>query len=743
MVKISRRNFLKFSFSSAALAGLSGPLSGCFSPAPEAPRQDIRTLSPVITIPSTCQLCPAGCGILGEVVDGRLVKIRGNPKHPNNHGKICARGYAGINLLYDPDRLLYPLKRTGARGEGKWTRISWAEALQEISSKLKKLKETGQIESFWIELGQAHSPELLVLNFLKALGKPTLFSEAGGIDPNKSFAQSATFGTAGLFYDVAKARYILNFGANPYEDGPQYIYLAQGLIEARMTNAARLITFDVRLSQTGGRSNEWIPLKPGTDGIVALAMAQSIIEQGLHDQEFLARWTNFPLPKLQEYLASYTPEKAEKISGVRAKDIRRLAKEFAQTKPAVAISGRGVSGHQNGFHNERCLILLNAVVGNIDSPGGYCLPRTMLLGEPPIQNLFSSSAQAFAALGQGQVRPQIYFSYLANPAYTNPNSAEISRLLRDEKLIPFIVVAETHLTETGALADLLLPVASYLESWNLETRPAMNLIPYVSIRQPVVPPLGNSQSIGDIFLQLAKQMGGQIAQEFPYQNNGEFIAKTAARLPALAQVGGWASLQKDGVWFDASAKPSYRLFEKKGWTTPSGKIEIFLSKLPQKDIPPLPSYVPISAHENLKEGELILTVHKNNVLTWRLANAKWIAEIIHETPLWINPLTAQSLGLRNGERVKVSSAVGSFVVKIRFSQGVHPQIVALTEGLGHWALGHIAQAKKVKTNDFDTDLLWWEKEGNGVNPNKIIPLNFDPVGGGVGWNDTKVTLTKI
>ncbi len=743
MVKISRRNFLKFSFTSAALAGLSSPLSGCFGPPPEPTRQETRTLSPVINIPSTCLLCPAGCGILGEVADGRLVKIKGNPKHPNNLGKICARGYAGINLLYDPDRLLYPLKRTGARGEGKWTRISWSEALQEIASRLKKLKETNQTEAFWMEMGQANVQELLVLNFLKALGKPTIFPETGETDPNKSFAQLATLGSEGLIYDVAKARYILNFGANPYEDGNQYIYLAKSIIEARMTNAARLITFDVRLSQTAGRSNEWIPIKPGTDGVVALAMAQSIINQGLHDHEFLARWTNFPLAKLQEYLASYTPEKAEKISGVRANDIRRLAKEFAQTKPAVAISGRGVSGHQNGFHNERCLILLNAVVGNIDNPGGYCLPRIFPLGEPKLQTLFSSSAQAFSALGQGQVKPQIYLSYLANPVYTNPNCAEISRLLKDEKLIPFVVVAETHLTETAALADILLPVASYLESWNLETRPAINLIPYVSLRQPVVPPLGNSQSIGDIFLQIAKQLGGQIAQELAYQNSEEFISKTAERLPALAQAGGWASLKKDGVWFDSSAKPNYRLFEKKGWSTPSGKIEIFLSKLPQKDFPPLPSYMPISAHENLKEGELILTVHRTNVLTWRLANAKWIAEIWHDTPLWINPLTGQSLGLRNGERVKVSSTAGSFVVKIRFSQGVHPQTVALTEGLGHWALGHIAQAKKVKTNDFDTDLLWWDKEGNGVNPNKIIPLIIDPIAGGVGWNDTKVTLTKI
>ncbi len=743
MGKIDRRNFLKFSFTSAALVGLSGPLSGCFGPPPEPTRQETRTLSPVVTIPSTCQLCPAGCGILGEVVDGRLVRIKGNPKHPNNLGKLCARGYAGINLLYDPDRLLYPLKRKGARGEGKWVRLSWTEALQEISARLKKLKENDQTQSFWMEVGQSYAQDLLVLNFLSVLGKPTVFPEAGEADPNKRLAQLATLGTDGAIYDVAKARYILNFGANPYEGSDQYIYLAKRLIEARMTNAARLITFDVRLSQTAGRSNEWIPIKPGTDGIVALAMAQSIIEQGLHDQEFLTKWTNFPLAKLQEHLASYSPEKAEKISGVKANDIRRLAKEFAQTKPAVAISGRGVSGHQNGFNNERCVILLNALVGNIDSPGGFCLPRLMSLGEPKLPASFSSSAQAFSSLAEGKGQPQFYFSYLANPAYTNPHCSETSRLLQDEKLIPFIVVAETHFTETAAFADILLPVASYLESWNLESRPAMNLIPLVNIRQPIVAPLGNAQSIGDIFLQLAKQMGDQMAKELPYQNSEEFIAKTAARLPALAHAEAWASLKKDGVWFDASIKPIYRIFDKKGLPTPSGKVEIFLSKPPQKDIPPLPVYIPISGHEKLKEGELILTVHKANVLTWRLANAKWIAEILHDNPLWIHPLTGESLGLRNEDRIKVSSSVGSFQTKIRFSQGVHPQTVALTEGLGHWALGKIAQAKRVKTNDFDTDLLWWEKEGNGVNPQKIIPLKFDPIAGGVGWNDTKVTLTKI
>lgn len=741
MANISRRNFLKFGFTGAALVSLGGPLPGCFGPPPEIPNQDQRPCKEAITIPSTCQLCPAGCGILGEVVEGRLTRIKGNPHHPNNRGKICARGYGGINLLYDPDRLLYPLKRRGARGEGKWTRLSWEEALKEISRKLKELKESGNTQDFWIEMGSTHAHELILLNFLEAFGHPTFFPEAGSTDPNKSLAHLLTLGTEQVVYDIAKARYILNFGANPYEDSETYISLAQRIVEARMNNAARLITFDVRLSQTAGKSNEWIPIKPATDGFLALALAQSIIDQGLYDQEFLSRWINLPLPKLKEHLSAYTPEQAEKICGIKASDIRRLAKEFAQNRPAVAISGRGLSGHQNGFHNERCLTLLNVVVGNIDAVGGCCLPRTLFLREPKLTPRFSSSTQAFSALRTGTAKPQIYFSYMANPAYTNPHCAEISQLLKDEKIIPWLVVADTHLTETAALADLFLPTTSYLESWNLETRPALDLIPFVSIRQPLVSPLGHSRYIGDIFLQIARQIGGQLAKELPYQNSADFIAKSATRIDGLSQVGGWEYLKKEGVWFDRTAKPLYRSFAQKGFATPSGKVEILLSKLPLPE--QIPSYLPISAHQNLKEGELILTIHRANVLTWRLANAKWLAEILHDNPLLINPLTGQALGLQNGDRVEVSSRVGKLIVRVRFSQGIHPQVVALTEGLGHWELGRIARAKKEKTDDFDTNLLWWEKQGNGVNPNKVIAPDFDPVGRGEGWNDTKITLTKI
>jgi thiosulfate reductase/polysulfide reductase chain A len=743
MRRLTRRDFLKFGFTSAAMVGFGSSLSGCLSPPPEASKKVLRTAGKSITVASTCLLCPAGCGILGEVIDGRVIAITGNPQHPNNRGKICSRGHAGLNVLYDPERLLFPLKRSGARGEGRWTRITWEQALEEIAQRLAGLNRSGKTEAFWMEMGSAGSQELMVLNFLQALGAPTVFPANDFADPNRALANGLSWGAETVVGDVAKSRFILNFGANPFEDHEQYIPLAQRMVETQMANAAKLVSFDVRVSNTAGKSTEWFRVNPGTDGLIALAMAQQILQQGLQDKEFLTRWTNFPLPKLAEHLAPYTPEEAEKHSGVKAADIRRLALEFVNTKPAVALTGRGVSGHKNGVLNERCIALLNAVVGNIDSPGGCCLPRAMDLHEPKVKTPFSSSPQAFTALKEGKARADVYFSYMGNPAYANPNPAEVIQILKDEKRLPFTVVADTHLTETGNLADLLLPMASYLESWNLETRPAMNLIPFVSIRQPMVPPLGKSRAIGDAFIDLAKRVGGSLTQAFAFPSCEAFIEKAASRIEGLSKAGGIEILKKEGVWFDSTAKPAYRSFEKKGFATPSGKFEIFSKKLQEKGLPALPAYVPIQAHQGIKENELILTVNRANVMTLRSANAKWLSEILHDNPLWINPETAKARGIREGDRVKISSATGSLTARVRFSLGVHPRVVTLTEGLGHSHLGKVAQAKRFKSNDFDTNLLWWEEDGNGVNSNVLVTVDFDPAGGGLARNDTKVTLTKV
>ncbi|MCX5908033.1 MAG: molybdopterin-dependent oxidoreductase [Deltaproteobacteria bacterium] len=743
MARITRRDFLKFGFTSAAIAGLGGNISGCFRPAPEAGRKVIRPTEKPVTVASTCLLCPAGCGILGLVTNGRLVKIIGNPKHPNNRGRLCSRGHAGINTLYGPDRLLYPLKRSGARGEGRWAQVSWEQALEEIGKRLAPLYQQGKTEAFWVEMGIPGSPELAALHFLKALGNPTIFKDGSSSQENRGLAWKSIWGAETAVSDAAKSRFILIFGANPYEDHEQYIPLVQRVIDGKLNSSAKIVTFDVRLSNTAGKSHEWFPVKPGTDGLIALAMAHHILKQGLEDKQFLRRWANVPASNLAEHLATFTPEQAEKESGVKAADIRRLAETFAQVKPATIITGRGVNGHQNGTFNERCIALLNGVVGNIDIPGGCCLPRTLDLHTTTFKSPFSSSPQALAALKEGKGKPEVYFCYLANPAYANPDANEVAQVLKDEKRLPFFVVADTQVTETGALADLLLPTTSYLESWNLETRPAMEMIPFVSLRQPVVTPLGKSMSVGSTFVELGKRIGGNLTRTFPYESGKAFIAQAAARLPGLAKAGGLAFLQKEGVWFDPAAKPDYRSFEKKGFPTPSGKFEIFSKKLQEKGFPAMPVYVPVRGHQGMKEEEFILTVNRANVMTSRLANAKWLAEILHSNPLWIHSTTARNLNLKDGDRVKVTTKAGSLIARVRLSQGIHPRVVTLTEGLGHSALGNIARAKKVKSSDFDTELLWWEEVGNGVNPSGLIPAEFDPVAGGVAWNDTRVTLTKV
>jgi anaerobic selenocysteine-containing dehydrogenase len=742
MGNLTRRDFLKIGVTGAALTGLGGPLTGCFSPPPEVPRKMARTAGKPMTLASTCRLCPAGCGILGEVVDGRVTRIAGNPRHPNNRGKLCSRGIAGLNVLYDPDRLLFPLKRSGARGEGRWNRITWEQALDEIAKRLAPLREQGKTDALWVEQGAGGEQDLLFLHFLRSFGHPTVFSDSSFPAENRAAAQILTWGAGPLVNDAGKTRFILNFGVNPYENHEQYVPLAQRIVEARLNNGAKMVTFDVRLSNTAGKSHEWIPLVPGTDGIVALALAQHILQQGLHDAEFLNKWTNVTPSRLLEHLAAYTPEQAEKTSGVKAAEIRRLAEELARAKPATILTGRGVGGHQNGTLNERCVSLLCAVVGNIDVPGGNCLPRVLDLGEPALKSVYPSSPRAFSDLKEGRNRPEVFLAYLANPAYANPAAGEIVQILKDEKKVPFLIAADTHLTETGALADILLPMATYLESWNLETRPAMDLVPFVSIRQPICAPLGKSLAMGEAVLELGKRLGGEVAKAVPFAKSEEFIDRAAARIEGLAASGGVQGLKKEGVWLQPGARAQYRSFEKKGFPTPSGKAEIFSKRLLDRGLPALPVYEPASAYRDFKEGELILTVHRVNVMSPALGNAKWLAEIFHANFLWLNPRTAESRGIREGDTVKVASKAGTLTVKVRLSQGVHPRAATLAEGLGHSELGKIARAKAAKTADLDSGLVWWEKEGNGVNPLAVVPLDLDPVAGGPAWNDTRITITK-
>lgn len=748
---LDRRTFIKLGIASAALWALESQLPSLLS-ADElisGGKSVSRTTGGLRrAIASTCLQCPARCGILGFVEEGTLMKIEGNPLDPNSRGRLCAKGHAGINLLYNPDRVLHPLRRGGARGEGNWQRITWDEALDEVATRLADLRKKGHPEEF-VFVGGMEGLEGATGRFARAFGTPNVFDEMASLWANKAVAQRLSWGEEQEIGDFANTRYVLNFGADPYDAHPLYLPLIQRLVDGRM-RGAKLVTFDPRLSNTAAKSDEWFPIVPGTDGVVALAMANVIMEKDLYDQGFIRRWINLSGEQLAQHLSQYTPEMAEAVSGIPAPVITRLAVEFATHKPACTLSGNGVSQHANGTQSERAVALLNAITGNIDVRGGYCLPRRYQLGEPepslarpagafagPIQGLFP-------AIRDGKLKVGALMTSMANPAYSSPDTATAIGVVKDERLVPFYVAHDTFVNESAALADIILPSTTYLESWDVHSVPSFEMVPYVTLMQPVIPPRGESLSFPGLCTLLARRIGQGLERYFEFGAMERYITAAIAPIEGLVKAGGLKYLREKGVWYDPAARLNYRSYEISGFKTPSGKFEVLSKAAEERGFPALPIYQAIATHQDMKGDELILVPFQWNVHTYsRTADCMWLSEIVHDNPVWIHPDTARAMGIKRGDKVKITSSVGSITSRAWLTQGVRPNVVAMGACGGHWESSRIARGKAFKSHDPNSELLWWGKHGNGTHPHHIIPVSSDPLGGGQAWMDTKVRLEKV
>lgn len=691
------------------------------------------------SIPSVCMMCPASCGILGYLEYGKVAKISGNPLDPNSRGRLCARGIAGLNHLYNPDRIPFPLRRVGRRGEGRWKQISWDEAFNEIALRLKALQAERQHHDFVIRNTWDLASNDMAGRFASAFGSSTTFHYAILDSPNGKFAIQHISGHPMGVGDVAHGRYILNFGANPYESYFLYVPFIQRLIDARINLGAKLVTFDVRISQTAGKSDEWFPIIPGTDGMVALAMAHVIANEGLWDKEFIERWTNTSPSRLLRHLSPFTPKKAESLSGVRDSDIKRLAIEFATAKPGLAIGGGGALKHINGTSNQKSILLLNAMVGSLDSRGGLFFPQSYQLDPPDpkppkSQRINPESQSLFVRVHRGAQRIGVLMTHMDNPVYGGPDSKFISHVLQDEGKIPFHISIDPFLNESNIYADLVLPETTYLERWDLVSPPPMERVPFIALRQPVSKPLGQSLPYSDILIELAQRIGGGMERYFSFGKTEHYIEAMINRIPKLVDAGGVDFLMENGIWVDHDMKPQYGFNGKKKLRTPSGKYEF----------EPLPTYSPIPHHQRMGDGEFHLITFQWNVHTYsQTANCKWLIEIVHRNPVWINEDIAKRMGLTNGDRVRITSPVGSLITPAFITQGIHPRVVALSDSVGRWNYGRISQGKPFRSQDPETDLLWWGKQGSGVHPNPIIPIQQDPTGGGQGWMDTVVRIEKV
>lgn len=819
MPKITRRTFLKVSAGTTAAAAAAPRLLHAMEN--EVAGRDFNPVTAVErkAIPINCHVCNIQDGAIAYLENDRVVKLEGNPEHVSTRGRLCAKGNSGMWYSYDPDRILYPLKRVGARGEGKWKRISWDEALTEVAEKLDAaLKEDPN--TIMLKWGRNRTGGTLE-RFMKTLGSATVLNHTSVCESSKKVGQEPTWGPDIETPDFANTKYVLNFGSNVLEASYFHNPLSQRVAEGRVDNHMKIVTFDVRLSNTAGFSDEWIPVFPATDGAVALAMGHVILREDLQDSEFINTWTNVTVDELKAHYAQFTPEWASKISGVPAETIERIAREFATTKPATLFTYRGPAKHLYGSYNEKACMMLPIMTGNVERRGGYCLPRGMgwpqpepqppkpahdsVLAHPPEYPLASHKVSHLVPfwIAEGRQKINVAFTYQDNPVYTNPGAQAVwGKLYRDEKLIPYFISMSSHMGEETALADIILPDCPYLERWEPESMPN-SLWPWLGIRQPVHKSLGESREnrilLRDIIWKLDPDGSRGMRKFWEFKDGEDYMRQHFDNVPGLKEAGGLDFLKKHGVWpiygkldpktgkvIDKTGREiqaEYGLYKKElsaaemagavvdehgtiikngqaigvqrngrnyvGFPTHNRLINVRVDEWAEYGFNPMPTFKRIPWHENMKEDELILSTFKLNVHKQsRTAAVKWLAEIAHSNPAWMNPETAKKIGVKTGDLVRVESAVGYLVTKAYVTEGIHPKVISIPTGFGHWEYGRLATLKlKDKKpgyshgeEDPDLNNVWWDDKG--VHPNVIIPVVADPIGGSQGWYDTVVKVTK-
>lgn len=391
---VSRRDFLKMTaaisigvstmaFSTPLFASVSGKQFEEDLKALIASRKkDFIDYSRAKATPTICFGCTTSCGVIGWVQDGKVRKIEGNPLDPNSKGNICSKANGMISYTYYPERLLYPIKRVGKRGEGKWRRVRWDEAIKEVGDKLKTCRESGHPERFIFHYGRDKTKGF-TKRFTNAFGTPNRLNRRSICSSNRRAPLMSYFGRDFEWetQDLENTKYILNFGCNPMEAYQGGLYMMHRIQTARVDHGAKMVSFEVRPSATVSCSDEYYSVMPGSDGAIGFAMANVIIDEALVNTDFWQRWSNVSLLEIKEHIKQWTPEFAEKESGVPANEIRRIAIEFAKAAPhCTTMTARGSAKHYNGYQADRGLRMLDVLVGNIGQKGGFCLSSLRMWG---------------------------------------------------------------------------------------------------------------------------------------------------------------------------------------------------------------------------------------------------------------------------------------------------------------------------------------------------------------------------
>jgi len=719
-VRLSRREFLKAAAVFATMSATGVQFWGnAYQIANAAAKEQVPQL-----IPTICGMCDAHCGVLAYTQGQKLLKLEGNFRHSHSLGKICPRGAAGGKLLDDPNRLKLPLKRVGNRFEP----IPWELAWKEIGARLLDVKQRLGAQSVaWLR--HPDVADAWDVQFMRAFGSPNIFASTSLGRANRNAAARATVGDIPVF-DFVNSRYVLIFGRNYAES--IFTSDVNQLAEAK-ERGAHIVVFDPRLTNTAAFAHEWIPIKPGTDGALLLALMNVLVTEKLYDKTFVDKQT-VGFNALADFLLDKTPGWASHITDVPADTIRRLARELAAQKPACGVdpSWHGAWGglYGNSLQTARAAFSLNALLGSYGAVGGLYFPPQPKLAPVPFATLPPVAAKRADGAGDGQFPlasvtdglpqklPEIILTGKpypitalivnhANPARSLPNTPKTEEALRK---LDLLVVIDVQMSETAELAHYILPESAYLEREDPLVI-SQRLVPEVALRQPVVNPRNDTRAAHTIIAGLAKSVGLESAFTFTAKQSIE------AQLKPLNQTE--AALEKSGVWRSDKKEESATL----RFATPSGKVELSSEAMKKAGFDALPEYDPPLVEPGLAAFRL-LTGHDFAHTGTSTHNNPFLAALNDENQLWIHPARAARLGIENDNWVVVKSEIGEVRVKARLTEGIHPEAVWLAHGYGHG----------VKNQKLAF--------GKGANDNFLVGVRAEPIAGGAALAETIVTVRR-
>ena len=683
-----------------------------------------------------CGMCAVRCPIRIEVENGSVTWIEGNPYVPGIEGALCAKGSAGLAFEYDSERPQYPMIRTGERGSGQWRKATWDEALDYIAHKLKIVKNKYGAKA--IALADRSGPFTdLTKSFIKALGSPNYIDHDDSCAKNVNMACQSLFGygRGELGYDFSNTKYIVLFGRNIFES----IQVKEvNTVLDGMEKGAKLVYVDIRATVTASKADKFLTIRPGTDYAMLLALVHVVLKERLYDKEYVNRYV-LGLTELEAFVAPYTPEWAEKETGIAAHDIYAIAREAAVAKPNVIFHGGWMlSRYIDSFYASRMLYILNTLLGSVESKGGLIIAKgpkdagvkglnSLGANIPDVADKIVDAEMKEKSIGTGHLvnlykaiktrepySVKAFIAYRFDPIAAFPDPDEQRRVLDN---LDLLVSIDVNYSDTAWYADVILPESTYLERSNIiatQKGPKPGFV----MRRQAMEPRYESKPAWEIFTLLAERMG--VGQYFAYKSIEDIwnyqLAGTGVKIEDFGAKG-LVGLTKDPIMMPRDAIK---------FTTASGKIELVSSKLEKVGFH---SFAPYVTPKKPAEGFFRLTFGRTAVHAHAQSqNNPYLNEIVPENSLWINTDEAVKLGIKNGDMVEVSAEGYSGNIRAYVTPYIHPEAVFMLHGFGNEV--------PLKTRSFKKGL-------RDTKFQKGLLETVDPVGGGVAYLECMVGVKKV